>query len=162
LEDLAYDNNVSVFCLDDIGTALKSDKMAKEMSELISYVLCGGVGRRRPKNAAANMGYPNLVWRSAFFTSSEAPISETIGARFPNEEAQLVEISMPSESEGGIFDLVDPARLSKLGTIELDNMAENAISQNYGHAFREFVRYLLEDGGEYAARARRIQRNFVK
>lgn len=162
LEGLAYDNNDTVFCLHDIGTALKSDKMAKEMSALISYLLCGGVGRGRAKNAAANMGYPKLLWRSAFFTSSEAPISEIIGARFPNEEVGLVEISMPSESEGGIFDLVDPARLSKLGTIELENMAENAISQNYGHAFREFVRYLLEDGGDYAARARKIQRNFVR
>lgn len=162
LEELAYDNNDTVFCLDDIGAALKADKLAKEMSAFISYVLCGGVGRRRPKNAAANMGYPNLVWRSAFFTSSEAPISEIIGARFPNEEVQLVEISMPSESEGGIFDLVDRAKLSRQGTEELANKAENAISQNYGQAFREFVRFLLEDGGDYAARARRIQRNFVQ
>lgn len=85
-----------------------------------------------------------------------------IGARFPGEEVRLVEIDVPPPAEGGIFDKLDGETSSRLDSKELANAAEAAIARNYGHAFREFVRFLLEDGGDYAARARRIQARFVQ
>ena len=162
VEELAYDSNDTFFCLDEFGTSLRSDKKAKEILPFVSYVLCGGVGRRRAKSAAANMGYSHRKWRATLFTASEMPLHEMIGSRFPGEEVRLVEISVPPPSHGGIFDMMGDAPVSQLATKKLAHEAENAIAQNYGHAFRAFVRYLLEGGRDYGARARRIQGQFVQ
>jgi energy-coupling factor transporter ATP-binding protein EcfA2 len=135
-EELAYDSNDTFFCLDEFGTSLRSDKKAKEILPFVSYVLCGGVGRRRAKSAAANMGYSHRKWRATLFTASEMPLHEMIGSRFPGEEVRLVEISVPPPPRGGIFDIMGDEAVSQLATKKLAHEAENAISQLLSEPFR--------------------------
>jgi energy-coupling factor transporter ATP-binding protein EcfA2 len=161
-EELAFSHNDTFFCLDEFGTALNQGKNRKEISEFVSYVLCGGVGRRRAKSAAATLGYQNLRWRAALITSSEEPLNDLLGKRYPGEEVRLVEISIPTPDEHGIFDKLNSEDISQFATRDLAQAAEFAIVKNYGHAFRHFVRYLLQDAGDFADVAVKVQSKFVR
>jgi hypothetical protein len=70
-----------------------------------------------------------------------------------------MEIPVPGRDKNGIFDRLGAAKLSRT---ELARRAESAVTENFGHPIRAFIRQLVSNPTIHAARATELMEKFLK
>lgn len=149
LEEEAAACNDSLLVLDEIGRVEGTRARRHQRLQKLSYMLCGGQGRRRSEKAVSDLALRNLSYRLLGISSGEELIDGSgIRQRNDGEKVRLIGIPIPGREDGGIFDREHSAETRS----ELASMVEETVAANFGFPLREFVSELVvrEDAEEVA------------
>ncbi|MDX6806158.1 DUF927 domain-containing protein [Terrihabitans rhizophilus] len=134
------------------------DPAGPDRRKSIAFKVAGGSGKSRSKSVKYHL--PNSSWKVTGLTSGETPLDSVSGrARLRGEQARYIDIPVPPEAEGGIFDRRWSSRRSS--PTQLIAEAEATIQANYGVALRPWVEWLLGQRAEAMEEVQILRARFI-
>lgn len=155
LEGTAVIHNDSVLMLDEVSQV--SSRVCSE----VAYMLANGCGKTRAKRDGSLR--PPMTWRLMFLSNGEQTfmdkITEDTGRRIKAGQAVRV-LDVPADAGKGL------RLFEELHEFEDGNQFSKWLKENskkyYGTPYRAFVRHLVENKDDVAARTREIRDTFIE
>jgi putative DNA primase/helicase len=155
IEEHCAGHNDLMLVIDEIARMPGSQADREKRLRELAHKIAGGGGSRRSAKARQDADLADLRWRLMSLWSGES----ALGTRLRGESVRLMEIPVPGRDKNGIFDRLEAAKLSRT---ELARRAESAVTENFGHPMRAFIRQLVSNPKIHAARATELMEKFLK
>jgi hypothetical protein len=140
LEEAAEARNDLPFVLDDTEKHDESEGPLKTAVKRVTQIIPDG----RSKIISVRADVPVLSWSTFGLSTSPGPIEELIGKRSNGERVRFIDVPVPAEAQGGIFDNLEDGADPVAAGKKLIQRLEKGVAQNYGLVFPLWIRHLLK------------------
>ena len=121
-----------------------------------------GRGTVRSERVGRKLDLPNLTWRVFGLSSGEKPLEEPSARRVAGEQVRHVDIKIPDNSRGGIFDLIEGENEQRgREGARLAGLVEATLVAHYGLARGRYLRRLTTERSSLGPEINRIVDEFI-